>query len=111
MFGRPSLPSVRAADVAADAYLLDVREDDEFAAGHAEGALHIPLMDLPARVDELDRDVVVTVVCRVGGRSAQATSWLVQQGFDAVNLDGGMMAWAAAGRPLVRAGDEPAVVL
>ena len=112
MFGRPSLPTVHAPDVAEDAFLLDVREDDEWAAGHAPGALHIPLMDLPARLGELPTDVPVTVICRVGGRSAQATSWLVQQGYDAVNLDGGMFAWASAGKPMqCDGGDAEPVVL
>ena len=111
MFGRPSLPSVAATGVAPDAFLIDVREDDEWAAGHAAGALHLPLMDLPDRLSEIPSDVQLTVVCRVGGRSAQATAWLVQQGYDAVNLDGGMFAWAWAGRPMVRDDDQPAVVL
>jgi rhodanese-related sulfurtransferase len=101
MFGRPSVPSVQAAAVPSDAFLLDVREDDEWAAGHVDGALHIPLMDLPDRIGEVPTDQPVTVVCRVGGRSAQATTWLVQQGYDAYNLDGGMFAWASAGRAMV----------
>jgi rhodanese-related sulfurtransferase len=111
MFGRPSLPTVAAADVPADAYLLDVREDDEWAAGHIAGAVHLPLMDLPTRLDEVPRDRTVTVVCRVGGRSAQAVGWLVQQGYDAVNLDGGMFAWASAGREVVADSDAEPFVL
>ena len=111
MFGRPSIPSVQAAAVAPDAFLLDVREVDEWDAGRAEGALHIPLMELPHRLAEVPTDTQVVVVCRVGGRSAQATSWLAAQGYDAVNLDGGMFAWASAGRAMVRDGDVPAVVL
>jgi rhodanese-related sulfurtransferase len=111
MFGRPGIPTVHAPDVATDAFVLDVREADEWAAGHVGGALHIPLMELPARIDELPKDATVTVVCRVGGRSAQATSWLAAQGYDAVNLDGGMLAWASAGRSFVAEGDAPPVVL
>jgi rhodanese-related sulfurtransferase len=111
MFGRPGIPTVHAPDVAPDAFVLDVREDDEWAAGHAPGALHIPLMDLPTRIGELPNDVPITVVCRVGGRSAQATTWLVQQGYDASNLDGGMFAWASAGREFVcDSGAEPVVL-
>ena len=56
-------------------------------------------------------DRALTIVCRVGGRSAQATSWLVQQGYDAFNLDGGMFAWASAGRDVVCDGDASPVVL
>ena len=111
MFGRPGSPAVAATDVALDAFLLDVREDDEWAAGHIDGALHIPLMDLPDRLTEVPTDVPLTVVCRVGSRSAQATMWLVQQGFDAVNLDGGMFAWVAAGRAVVGDGDASPIVL
>ncbi len=96
----PSVPSVPATQVPADAVLVDVREQDEWDAGHVEGALHIPLADLPARLDDLP-DGEVVVVCRSGGRSARAVAWLSQNGYDAVNLDGGMGAWAEAGRPMV----------
>lgn len=83
--------------------VLDVREDDEWAAGHIEGALHIPLMELPARAGELAEaaPVQTLVVCKVGGRSAQACAYLAQQGYEVVNLDGGMLDWQAAGRPMV----------
>ena len=81
--------------------VLDVREDDEWVAGHIDGALHIPLMQVPARMHELPPDQQVLVVCRVGARSAQATAYLQAQGVDAVNLAGGLVAWARAGRPLV----------
>ncbi|SCK23327.1 Rhodanese-related sulfurtransferase [Streptomyces sp. WMMB 714] len=98
------LPQVDIASVPADALLLDVREDDEWAAGRAEGALHIPMSEFVGRVGELTERAGegerVYVVCRVGGRSAQVTQYLRQQGVDAVNVDGGMLAWEAAGRPL-----------
>jgi rhodanese-related sulfurtransferase len=81
--------------------VLDVRESHEWAAGHIEGALHIPLGDLPARVGELDPTAATVVVCHVGGRSARATAWLHAQGHDVVNLEGGMEAWEQAGRPVV----------
>lgn len=90
--------------------VLDVREQVEWDHGHIEGAVHVPLMDLPNRVGELSQDQTL-VVCRVGGRSAQATGWLAQQGFDAVNLDGGMLEWEAAGRAMVsETGQPPQVV-
>lgn len=81
--------------------VLDVREDDEWAAGHIAGAVHIPLGQLAERVGELDDSSQMLVVCHVGGRSARATAFLVQSGFDAVNLDGGMDAWGDAGRPII----------
>lgn len=110
----PAVPSVSAADVPADAVLLDVREDDEWAAGHVEGARHIPMGDLPGRFDEVGDLVAggreLVVVCRSGGRSARVVAWLTQNGVDAVNLDGGMGAWATAGRPMVsETGGEPFV--
>ncbi len=100
-----SIPSVRATDVPDDALLLDVREPEEWDAGHAPSAHHVPLMELPSRLGEVPDDREVVVVCRVGGRSAHATAWLLAHGRTAVNLDGGMDAWVAAGRPLVASGD------
>lgn len=93
-----ALPAVLPDDVV----VLDVREDHEWAAGHIDGAIHIPLGDLPARVGELDPVARTVVVCHVGGRSARATQWLQAQGHDAVNLAGGMDAWQDAGRPVTR---------
>lgn len=95
----PQVPSVAAAAVAPGTPLLDVRQDDEWAAGHAPDAVHIPLAELPGRLGELPGGDVA-VVCRSGGRSAQATSYLRRIGRSAVNVDGGMQAWAAAGRPM-----------
>lgn len=85
----------------ADLVVLDVREQHEWDAGHIEGARHVPLGDVPARVGELDPTVRTLVVCHVGGRSARASAWLTQQGYDVVNLAGGMDAWESAGRPVV----------
>jgi rhodanese-related sulfurtransferase len=96
-----SLPAVGAAEVPSDAFLLDVREAEEWTAGHVDGALHIPMGTLTARLDEVPKDARVYVMCRVGGRSGQVTAYLAQQGWDAVNIDGGMLAWEAAGRPMV----------
>ncbi|HYY10124.1 MAG TPA: rhodanese-like domain-containing protein [Kineosporiaceae bacterium] len=102
-----------AAEVPADAVLLDVREDDEWEAGHAEGAHHVPMQEVPTRLDEVARLADggnLVVVCRSGGRSARVVAWLAQNGVDALNLDGGTAAWAAAGRPLVsETGGEPFV--
>ncbi len=86
------------------ALLLDVREVDEWQAGHAAKAQHLPLGDLPASLDALPRGRTIVVVCRSGNRSAQATALLRSAGFDALNLAGGMGAWAEAGFPLVDRG-------
>ncbi|QKW24353.1 rhodanese-like domain-containing protein [Kitasatospora sp. NA04385] len=104
------LPTADAASVPADAVLLDVREQDEWDAGHVDGALHIPIGQVVARLDELP-DGRLYVLCRVGGRSAQVVQYLVAGGRDAVNVDGGMFAWEAAGRPMVSGGGQEPFVL
>jgi rhodanese-related sulfurtransferase len=91
-------------------HVLDVREPVEWAHGHIEGAIHIPLQQLPQRLDEVPEGQTL-VVCKVGGRSARAVAWLGQQGREAVNLDGGMIDWADTGRPMVSdTGAPPHVV-
>jgi rhodanese-related sulfurtransferase len=94
----------------AGALLLDVREDYEWDAGHVTGAAHIPLGHLAERVDELPDDRQVVVVCRTGVRSARAAAFLVASGIDAVNLAGGMRAWAAAGLGFESADGSPGIV-
>lgn len=103
MFSRgPAIPTVSVDDVAADAFFLDVREDDEWAAGHVPEALHVPMMEIPSRLEEIPDDRDVVVVCRVGGRSAQVVAFLQQHDRErTINLAGGMSDWAAAGRPMV----------
>jgi len=111
VFG-PQVPSVTPNDVPADSYLLDVREPDEWEAGHAPGAHHVPMMEIPARMAEVPTDVDVVVVCRSGGRSGQVVSYLTGNGWDNVrNLDGGMRSWAGAGRDMVSENGQPARVL
>ena len=105
----PSVPSVSATAVPPDAVVVDVREPAEWDAGHIDGSLHVPLAQLTAKVDELP-DAELLVVCRSGHRSARAVAWLVQTGRDAVNLEGGLQAWHAAGRDLVtETGNAPTV--
>jgi len=105
------VPAVTPAGTAEDAYVLDVRESDEWRAGHIPGAHHVPLGELAARMPEIPTDREIVCVCRVGGRSAQATVFLARQGYQAVNLDGGMEAWHAAGRAMVsETGGPPAVI-
>ena len=96
------MPTVTISELSEEAYLLDVRDGDEWTAGHAPAAHHVPMMELPGRLAELPADREVVVVCRVGARSAQVVAYLQAQGRDRVhNLDGGMYAWEAAGRPMV----------
>ncbi|NUR60657.1 MAG: rhodanese-like domain-containing protein [Catenulispora sp.] len=92
--------------------LLDVREDDEWAAGHAPNAKHIPMSGFVARKEELgEPEGPVYVICRAGSRSAQVADYLSQNGVEAVNVTGGMQAWAAAGKPVVTdSGDAGTVI-
>ncbi len=83
-----------------DALLIDVREPSEWDAGHAPMASSIPLSELPDHVDELPRDRLIVCVCRSGGRSFRAASYLKENGFDAANLTGGMMSWFAEDLPV-----------
>ena len=83
-------------DANEDFFLLDVREGWEYEVSNVDG-VHIPLGDLPSRVDELSdqKDAEVVVMCRAGGRSAKAVEFLTANGFSNVhNLKGGMTAWA-----------------
>jgi rhodanese-related sulfurtransferase len=80
---------------------IDVREYYEFDAGHIEGAAHIPLRHLPARLELLDRDRPVVVACQIGQRSDLAARFLRDNGFDAHNLEGGMTLWAGQGLPML----------
>ena len=101
------VPSVHAAQVAGDATILDVREDDEWAAGHIAGSTHVPMSEIVHRVADVPDADPLLVVCRVGARSAQVTAWLRGQGRDAHNLEGGLLSWTAAGRPLVTDAGSP----
>lgn len=90
--------------------LLDVRENDEWERGHAEGAQHIPMGEVPARMSEIDPDATLFVVCHLGGRSMRVARYLAQHGYEPINVSGGMQAWADAGRPVVDAGGGPGTV-
>lgn len=81
--------------------LLDVREQPEWDAGHIEGAVHVPMTELNARQSEIPTDRAIICVCRSGQRSDMVTQALSGAGFDAHNLEGGVLAWVEAGHPLV----------
>jgi rhodanese-related sulfurtransferase len=88
--------------------LLDVREPVEWDSGHIAGALHIPMMSIPERLAAIPDGGPVVVVCAVGSRSARVAAFLQQQGLDAYNLAGGMVAWQRAGRPVTRSASDGA---
>ena len=97
--------------VADGALLLDVREDDEWAAGHAPRAVHLPMGQLVDRLGELASDRTIVCMCRVGGRSQSVAVHLAGTGYDVRNVAGGMQAWAAHGLPVVDAVGAPGRVV
>jgi rhodanese-related sulfurtransferase len=105
------VPAVDVSELPEGAVLLDVREPQEWRVGHIDGAVHVPMNEIPARLKFGPGEIVperrIVVVCKVGGRSAHVAAWLNDNGFDAANLEGGMLAWAAAGRPMVADDGRP----
>jgi rhodanese-related sulfurtransferase len=104
MFRFRSVPSIDASAAQADAdagklVLVDVREPGEVAAAPIPGARHIPLGRLAARRDELPNDRRIAFICRSGNRSRTATKAALDAGLDAVNVEGGVMAWRRGGLP------------
>ncbi|MNW51616.1 rhodanese-like domain-containing protein [Paenibacillus timonensis] len=75
--------------------LLDVREQDEWMEGHVAGAKHIPLGELDLRLNELDPNHEMIVICRSGNRSRMACEFLSERGFHVVNMTGGLNAWTS----------------
>jgi rhodanese-related sulfurtransferase len=108
------VPSVNVAEalklLESGALLLDVRDDNEWEAGRAPAATHLALHDVPDRFEALPNDRVILCICRSGARSGRATRFLLDHGHDAVNVEGGMLAWSAEGEPLVGDIDEPTVI-
>lgn len=108
----PEVPEVEVRDLPdplpAGLMLLDVREPDEWDSGHIAEAVHIPMRSVPAELASIPTDGQVIVVCAVGARSARVAAFLQQQGIDAHNLAGGMVAWARAGRPVSVVGGSSA---
>jgi rhodanese-related sulfurtransferase len=73
--------------------MIDVREVEEVAEGKIPGVLHIPLGLLEFRMHELDKNKEYVIVCHSGGRSSRAVQFLESQGFQVINMNGGMLAW------------------
>lgn len=93
--------TAKARTATGESWLLDVREPDEWAAGHSAVAHHIPLGELEARAGELPTDAHIAVVCRSGHRSSLATQALIRGGYAASNVTGGMHAWSEMGGDVV----------
>jgi len=103
-------PEACPALFADGALLLDVREPDEWSAGHAPDAVFVPMKEVQARQSELPKDRRIVTICRSGGRSAAVTEALNAWGFDSVNLAGGLYAWEAAGLPVVVDDGSPGTI-
>ena len=101
--GVPAVDVKQAAEMQngeTDALIIDVREPNEYAQIHASGAVLLPLGQLHGRIADLPRDRELLMMCRTGGRSQNATRFMVGQGFENVtNISGGMVAWYNAGLP------------
>lgn len=95
------MKEVSVDKVPAGAQLIDVREPDEYSAVRAEGAVNIPLSEFVARTDEIDPERDIYLICKSGGRSAQAGEYLEQaRGWDnVINVAGGTTAWVEQGLP------------
>jgi rhodanese-related sulfurtransferase len=114
MFQSHNIKEVSAVDAesgSASHILLDVRNEDEWEAGHAQSAQWIPLGDLERARLELPMNRRIVCVCRSGVRSARAAEALIGWGFEAANMTGGMKAWAKEGLPVVRTDGTPGEVI
>ena len=114
IFNPNQIPEIEAVDAQAgtgDKVLLDVRESDEWEAGHAPGAAWIPLGELERARTEIAFNKHIVCICRSGARSASAAEDLISWGFEAMNMTGGMRAWEAAGLPVVRDDETPGEVI
>ena len=113
MFGSRRISDVDVQEAAGlgegGAVLVDVREDDEWAAGHAPDAVHVPLGEVGKAAGRFAGRRVM-VVCRSGNRSAKAAKALAEAGVEVTNVAGGMSSWAAAGLPVVRNDGTPGAV-
>jgi rhodanese-related sulfurtransferase len=99
-----------AHELLGDALFVDVREAEEYAAGHVDGSLHMPIGNLAREWQSLAGRGQVVLVCQIGQRSRLAADFLREQGLDAHNLEGGLEAWTRAGLGLTAASPEPRVI-
>ena len=96
----PEIDVEELAAVRESGVLVDVREPEEYVAGHVPGAVPLPMSQLTTRTGEIDKNAPVFVICGSGNRSRAMTDVLRGAGFDAVSVTGGTGAWARSGRPL-----------
>lgn len=104
MFGNYNVKQVDAdfVEQTEGIQLIDIRTDAEVRGGAIDGAIHIPMHLLPMKVSELPKDKPVVLYCHSGARSWQACAFLAQNGYENMhNLNGGILAWARAGKPIV----------
>lgn len=95
------MKNVQPNEVPEGAQLIDVRENDEWAVERAKGATHIPMSEITGRIQEIDPDKDIYVICHAGGRSMQVCQYLEHAlGWDVINVDGGTDNWKAAGLPI-----------
>ena len=85
-----------------DVFILDVREPNEFAGERIQGAVNIPIRDLPKRVGELPKGKPIIVYCKVGHRGSMAMMFLRGQGYNVQSISGGLDGWKNAGLPVVK---------
>lgn len=106
----PVVPEVDVDELdrarAGGAAVIDVRQPDEYDAGHVPGARLIPLAEVGVRMGEVPTEGPVYVICLSGGRSAKATEFLRNRGLDATSVAGGTKAWIDSGRPVAH-GSQP----
>ncbi len=97
--------------VATGGLLLDVREDEEWMAGRAPDAVHVPMGSVGESLGDIPDSGTVVCVCRLGGRSLAVAQALSAEGHDVRNLDGGMVAWEQAGLSVVTDSGEPGRII
>jgi rhodanese-related sulfurtransferase len=104
--GSPVIPEIDVETLecrSAETMVLDVREPEEYEQGHVPGAINLPQADLASRLDELPRHRPLVLICRSGARSLRAAQFLRQVGFEQLaNVQGGTLAWRAAGKLLAK---------
>jgi rhodanese-related sulfurtransferase len=103
--GSVTMNEITVTDLAAlgsDTTIVDVREQHEFDEVHVDGVTFIPMSQFESRMGELPHDETLYVLCRSGARSARVAAYLEHQGYDAVNVSGGIVEWEASGLPVVR---------
>ena len=101
-----SLPVIEPSTLADDALIIDVRDAADWRAGHAPGAVNVPISQLAARLDEVvaiarEAGMPVAVSCGGGTKQGRATAYLLANGVDAQVMRGGMRGWTSAGRPVL----------